>query len=56
MATTSFKKEFVIQDEKAVKRLKDDIAKNASTVSYEKKDAITDKLKRDNLLARLALA
>lgn len=46
MATTSFKKEFVVTDKKIWHRLKKEIYSQESTVRYPKKDTDADKEKK----------
>ena len=56
MATTSFKKEFVVRDKDAAERLKSDMANNSPTISYSKKNTSSDRKKGEDLLARLVSA
>jgi len=56
MATTSFKKQFIVSDKDAARRLESDVRAGKPTVSYTKKDEAADRKKGDNLLARLASA
>jgi len=56
MATTSFKKEFVVKDKKTSDKLRAEIASQKSTVRYSKKNVSADKEKGESLLARLVSA
>ena len=56
MATTSFKKEFVVRDKDVADRLKKDVEGDEATVSYSRKDTDSEKKKAESLLARLASA
>jgi hypothetical protein len=56
MATTSFKKEFIVKDREAVDRFARDLDSKKPTVSYTKKDFNSDKNKGNQLLARLVSA
>lgn len=56
MATTSFKKEFIVKDKDAADRFARDLDAKKATVSYTKKDFNSDKTKGNQLLARLVSA
>ena len=53
MTTTSFEKEFIVNDRDAVNRLMIDLESGSSTVRYVKKSAEVDKIKAARVLARL---
>ena len=56
MATTSFKKEFVVTNEEDAKRLQDDLADKKATITFSRTDMSSNKEKEDKLLARLVSA
>jgi hypothetical protein len=56
MATTSFKKEFIVKDRSTADRLTRNVEGKIATVSYTKKNSASDKRKGESLLARLVSA
>ena len=56
MATSSFKKEFIVKEKSAVKRFEKDLDSGTATVTYKKKNSSSDKEKGNQLLARLVSA
>ena len=53
MATTSFQKEFIVNDRDVANCLMRDLESGSSTVRYVKKNAEVDKIKVARVLARL---
>ena len=56
MATSSFKKEFIVKERKAVERFERDLDSGKPTVEYKTKDSSSEKAKGNELLARLVSA
>lgn len=55
MATTSFKKEFIVNDIDAANKFISDVESGLTTISYAKKNIELDKRKVRRLLSRFAL-